>query len=37
MPVTLPVAFRLSGKIAGPLPSPDEDEDDFEWPEFIDG
>jgi hypothetical protein len=37
MPATLPVSFRHLGGMAEPLPSPDEDEDDFEWPEFIDG
>ena len=34
MPATLS-AFRPRG--ASALPSPSEDEDDFEWPEFIDG
>jgi hypothetical protein len=37
MPATLPVAFRPVGEMAEPLPSSDEEEDDFEWPEFIDG
>ena len=37
MPVILPVAFRPIREMAAPLLSPDEDEDDFEWPEFIDG
>ena len=37
MPATLPVAFRSIVEIAEPLPSLDEGEDDFEWPEFIDG
>jgi hypothetical protein len=35
VPATLPAAFRPRGVPALPL-SP-EDEDDFEWPEFIDG
>ena len=35
MPVTLPVGFRPILDIAAPLAS--SDEDDFEWPEFIDG
>lgn len=35
MPATLPVAFGMIRAAAGPLPS--SDEDDFEWPEFIDG
>ena len=33
MPATLPVTFR---PVAGPAPSADDDEDEFEWPEFID-
>lgn len=37
MPATLLLAFRPLRELAAPLPSPDEDEDDFEWPEFIDG
>lgn len=37
MPVTLPVAFRPIREMAESMPSLDEDEDDFEWPEFIDG
>jgi hypothetical protein len=37
LPMTLPVAFKSIGEIAEPLPFPDEDEDDFEWPEFING
>jgi hypothetical protein len=37
MPATLPVAFRPTGEAIAPLPTPDKDEDDFEWPEFIDG
>ncbi|HYG79957.1 MAG TPA: hypothetical protein VD861_06195 [Pyrinomonadaceae bacterium] len=36
VPQTLPAAFRPTGLPAQPLPSKDED-DDFEWPEFIDG
>jgi hypothetical protein len=36
MSTTLLVAFRPIGEMAEPLPSSDEDEDDFEWPEFID-
>ena len=37
MPTTLPVAFRQSRDGAEALPSFGEDEDDFKWPEFIDG
>jgi hypothetical protein len=37
MPATLTLAFRPFGEIAESLPSANEDEDDFEWPEFIDG
>jgi hypothetical protein len=37
MPATLPVVFRTLGEMAKPLPSPEEDVDDFEWPEFING
>jgi hypothetical protein len=37
LPMTLPVAFKSIGEIAEPLPFHDEDEDDFEWPEFING
>lgn len=37
MPATLPLVFRPLGETAEHLPSPGEDEDDFEWPEFIDG
>jgi hypothetical protein len=37
MPATLSIAFSPFRKIAEPLSSIDEDEDDFEWPEFIDG
>jgi hypothetical protein len=35
MPATLPMAFGAISEAAEPLPS--SDEDDFEWPEFIDG
>ena len=37
MPTNLPVAFRPMEKVAELLPSSDEGEDDFDWPEFIDG
>jgi hypothetical protein len=37
MPAILPTAFRQVREISEPLPSLDEGEDDFEWPEFIDG
>ena len=37
MPATLPIAFRTISARPEPLSSIDEDEDDFEWPEFIDG
>lgn len=37
LPITFPIAFRPMGGIAEPLPSTYKDEDDFEWPEFIDG
>jgi hypothetical protein len=37
MPATLPVAFRPTGEAIESLPTPNKDEDDFEWPEFIDG
>lgn len=37
MPATLSLSFRLSAEITEPLRSAGEDEDDFEWPEFIDG
>lgn len=37
IPVSLPVAFIPTGEAAEPLQSTDTDEDDFEWPEFIDG
>ena len=36
MPATLPVAFTLVGETIESAPSLDIDEDDFEWPEFID-
>jgi hypothetical protein len=35
VPATLPLAFRRIGEMAEHLPS--SGEDDFEWPEFIDG
>ena len=34
MLATLPVTFR---PLTGPTPPAGDDEDDFEWPEFIDG
>lgn len=37
MAAALPVAFRPTGGAIGPSLTPDKDEDDFEWPEFIDG
>ena len=37
IPMTLPLAFSSLWEMAAPSPPPDEDEDDFEWPEFIDG
>jgi hypothetical protein len=37
MPVTLPVALRQMGEMAEALPCSDAGEDDFQWPEFIDG
>jgi hypothetical protein len=37
MPATLSLALRPLRELAEPLPAPDKDEDDFEWPEFIDG
>ena len=37
MPATLTLAFGPFGETAEASPSPKEDEDDFEWPEFIDG
>ena len=37
MPATLLLAFRPPRETAEALPLPKEDEDDFEWPEFIDG
>jgi hypothetical protein len=37
VPATLPTAFRPMRQWVEPLPSADKDEDDFEWPEFIDG
>lgn len=35
MPANLPIVLKPMGKMAEPFPIPDEDED--EWPEFIDG
>ena len=37
MSVALLAGFRPMKEMAESLPSPDEDVDDFEWPEFIDG
>jgi hypothetical protein len=37
MPTILPIAFRPMERIVELLPSSDEGEDDFDWPEFIDG
>ncbi|MDT4953724.1 MAG: hypothetical protein QOJ02_1862 [Acidobacteriota bacterium] len=37
MPANLLRAFRPPKETAKALPSLNEDEDDFEWPEFIDG
>jgi hypothetical protein len=37
MPETLSVMFKPAGEAAESMPSLDEDEDDLEWPEFIDG
>ena len=37
MPAKLPLALGRFGGKPELLPSPDKDEDDFEWPEFIDG
>jgi hypothetical protein len=37
VPATLPSAFRPTLLPAEPLPSEGDEEDDFEWPEFIDG
>lgn len=37
MPATLPLAFSHLWETAEALRSPDEDDDDFEWPEFING
>lgn len=37
MPATLPLAFRPLREIAEPSQPANEDEDDFEWPEYIDG
>jgi hypothetical protein len=37
IPVALPVAFRPAGVAAKSLLSTNNDDDNFEWPEFIDG
>lgn len=37
MPATVPLVFRPTGGTAKTLPSTYKDQDDFEWPEFIDG
>jgi hypothetical protein len=37
MPETLPVAFKRSMEMIEPFLTTEEDDDDFEWPEFIDG
>jgi hypothetical protein len=37
MPATWSLALMPSGESFKPLPPPSEDEDEFEWPEFIDG
>jgi hypothetical protein len=37
MPALLPIAFRPTGVAIEQLPTPDDGEEDFEWPEFIDG
>ncbi|PYS89371.1 MAG: hypothetical protein DMF64_17960 [Acidobacteria bacterium] len=37
MPATFLITFRPTGGAAELLPSPDEDKDDLDWPEFIDG
>jgi hypothetical protein len=37
MPVTLPVAVTQIREIAEPLSFLEENEDNFEWPEFING
>lgn len=37
IPATLPLAFSSVWEMAEPSSAPDEDEDDFDWPEFIDG
>jgi hypothetical protein len=36
-PATSPLAFSTISGMAEPVSSIDEDEDDLEWPEFIDG
>jgi len=37
MTTALPAAFRPIMEMKKPVSSPEGDEDDFEWPEFIDG
>jgi hypothetical protein len=37
MPATLPLVFRPLVETEEHLPSPDEDVDNFKWPEFING
>jgi hypothetical protein len=37
MPATSSLAFRRMGQLGESSSTPIEDEDDFEWPEFIDG
>lgn len=37
LPATLPIAFKRLGEPSETLPPADEGDDDFEWPEFIDG
>jgi hypothetical protein len=37
MPATSPIAFRRLGELDETPPSSDKGEDNFEWPEFIDG
>jgi hypothetical protein len=35
MPATLPIVLKLLGEMAEPFSLPDDDE--FEWPEYLDG
>ena len=37
MPRALSLAFEPIRGMAEPLTAPDQEEDDFEWPDFIDG